>query len=121
MKRPNLVYIFADQWRASATGYNGDPNVKTPNIDKLSQESINFANTISNCPICTPYRASLMTGQYPLTTGIFMNDLCLAENVPDTTFFAEAYKNGGYETAYIGKWQCDAFLTEKVRHGCKVA
>ncbi len=56
-KKPNIVYLFADQWRGSATGYGGDPNVKTPNLDRLAEESINFSNTVSVCPVCTPYRA----------------------------------------------------------------
>ncbi len=88
MKQPNVIYIFADQWRYSAAGFTGDPNVKTPNIDQLARESIKFNNCVSNCPICTPYRASLLTGQYPLSTGIFMNDLCLVNNVTASTFFS---------------------------------
>ncbi|MBM4093010.1 MAG: sulfatase, partial [Planctomycetes bacterium] len=42
--RPNIVILLADQWRASATGYAGDPNVKTPNLDRLAEQSLNFAN-----------------------------------------------------------------------------
>lgn len=110
MKKPNVVYVFADQWRAQAVGYAGDPNVKTPNIDKLSKESVNFSNTISGCPICTPYRASLLTGQNPLTTGLFMNDLCLSN---DAVSIAEAYASSGYETAYIGKWHIDGHGRDK--------
>jgi arylsulfatase A-like enzyme len=104
MKKPNVVFILADQWRSQAVGYNQDPNVNTPNIDKLSTESVNFSNTISGCPICTPYRASLLTGQYPLTTGLFMNDLCLSNKAVS---MAKAYANAGYDTAYIGKWHLD--------------
>ncbi|HBQ64815.1 MAG TPA: sulfatase, partial [Clostridiales bacterium] len=76
----NLIYVFADQWRASAAGFAGDPNVRTPNIDRLAAQSVKFTTSVSNCPICTPYRASLLTGQYPLTTGLFMNDLCLGSS-----------------------------------------
>ena len=77
MKYPNVVLAFADQWRAQATGYAGDPNVRTPNIDCLSEEGINFVNALSGCPVCSPYRASLMTGQFPLTHGVFVNDVYL--------------------------------------------
>ena len=45
--RPNIVYVLADQWRASATGYAGDPNVKTPHLDRLAQGSLNFRNAVS--------------------------------------------------------------------------
>lgn len=64
----NIVYLIADQWRASATGYAGDPNVKTPNLDRLAIESQNFCNAVSVLPVCTPHRASLMTGRYPTST-----------------------------------------------------
>ena len=56
--KPNVVYILTDQWRAKATGYNGDPNAITPNIDQLAAESIDFANAIATSPVCTPARAA---------------------------------------------------------------
>ena len=102
--KPNIVYIFADQMRAQATGYAGDPNVQTPYLNKLSEESLNFSNAVSNCPICTPYRASLMSGQFPLTHGLFMNDLCLPDNGHS---LGQELKAGGYNTAWIGKWHLD--------------
>ena len=100
-QRPNLIYVFADQWRAQATGYMGNQSVMTPNIDKLAKESINFTMAISNCPVCSPYRASLMTGQYPLTNGVFHNDKPLSNSA---ITIAEVYRDAGYNTAYIGKW-----------------
>ncbi len=100
-KKPNIILLVADQWRAQAFGYAGDPNVKTPNIDKLANESINFSNAISSCPVCSPYRGSLLTGQFPLTNGVFVNDVPL-NNV--TTGFGDLFKTNGYDTAYIGKW-----------------
>ncbi|MFB2120658.1 sulfatase [Parapedobacter sp. 2B3] len=102
--RPNIIYVFADQWRAQATGYAGDPNVQTPNIDALAAKSVNFANAVSVMPICTPYRAALLTGRYPANTGMFLNDLYLP--AAELTM-AEIYKEAGYETAYIGKWHLD--------------
>lgn len=103
-KKPNLVFVFGDQWRAQATGYAGDPNVHTPNLDKLAAESVNFRNAVSCCPVCSPYRASLMTGQYPLTHGVFLNDVYLS---PNAVSIAEALNEAGYQTAYIGKWHLD--------------
>ncbi|MFP4367521.1 MAG: sulfatase-like hydrolase/transferase, partial [Bacteroidales bacterium] len=105
-KKPNIVYVFADQWRGSATGYGGDPNVKTPNLDRLAEESVNFRNTVSVCPVCTPYRAALMTGRYPTSTGMFLNDLYLPS---DELCMPEIFKNNGYNTGYIGKWHLDGF------------
>ena len=50
--KPNVVYILTDQWRAKATGYNGDPNAITPHIDQLAKESVDFANAIGTSPVC---------------------------------------------------------------------
>ena len=102
--KPNIIYILTDQWRASAFGYTGDPNVKTPNIDNFAAEAVNFANAVSVCPVCTPYRASLMTGRFPTSTGMFLNDLYLPEN---ELCMAEIFKSAGYSTAYFGKWHLD--------------
>ena len=91
---PNILFILADQWRAQATGYNGDPNLlgKTPNLDRMAAQSVNFSNAISVTPVCTPYRAALMTGQYPTTTGMIFNDLHLPESA---VTMAELYKDAG--------------------------
>lgn len=103
-KRPNLLFIFADQWRAQAVGYAGNADVQTPHLDQLAKESVNYTNAISNCPVCSPFRASLLTGQYPLTHGVFLNDLQLNT---DAVSFAQAYRQAGYKTGYIGKWHLD--------------
>ncbi|HRT94423.1 MAG TPA: sulfatase-like hydrolase/transferase [Planctomycetota bacterium] len=97
----NVVFVFADQWRAQATGYAGDPNVHTPNLDVLAKRSIHFTRAIASCPVCSPYRASLITGQYPLTHGVFINDVHLRH---EAVSIAEAFQAGGYDTGYIGKW-----------------
>lgn len=98
---PNVVYIFADEWRAQATGYNGDVNCETPVLDRLAGESVDVSLALSGNPVCCPYRAGLMTGQYPLRHGVIINDVELA---PNCYSIARAFKAGGYETAYIGKW-----------------
>ena len=118
-KKPNIVFVFGDQWRAKATGYAGDPNAKTPVLDALEKQSINFTNAVSGCPVCSPYRASLITGQYPLTHGVFLNDVHLAD---DAVSIAKVYKQAGYDTGYIGKWHIDgngrsAFIPRKRRQG----
>ena len=104
IKRPNVLFILTDQWRGPAFGYAGDPNVKTPNIDRFAQESFNFENAVSVCPVCTPYRASLMTGRFPTSTGMFLNDLYLPD---EELCLAEVFRKGGYTTGYIGKWHLD--------------
>ena len=101
MAQPNVVFVFADQWRAQATGYAGDPNVRTPHLDRLAGEGVNVTRAVSGTPVCSPYRASLITGRQPLTHSIFLNDLCLSN---DAVSIAQAFADGGYDTAYIGKW-----------------
>ena len=125
-RKLNLVFIFADQWRAQATGYAGNTDVKTPNLDKLAAESANFSNAVSGCPVCSPYRASLLTGRYPLTHGVFLNDVRLKGSrkagAPNAVSIAQAYNKAGYETAYIGKWHLNgnhrsAFIPRERRQG----
>ena len=105
-KKPNIIYVLADQWRAQATGYNQDPNLmgKTPNLDLMAAQGVNFKNAFSVTPVCTPYRAALLTGQYPTTTGMIFNDLHLPE---ESVTMAELFKKSGYNTGYIGKWHLD--------------
>jgi arylsulfatase A-like enzyme len=121
VRKPNLVFIFADQWRAEATGYAGNKDVRTPNLDKLAQESVNFSNAVSCCPVCSPYRASLMTGRYPLSHGVFLNDVRLSNKAVS---IAQAFNQAGYETGYIGKWHLDGdkrsvFIPKERRQGFK--
>ncbi len=103
-KKSNIVYILTDQWRSSALGYTGNPDVKTPNLDKFSKEAVNFSNAVSVTPVCTPHRAALMTGRYPGTTGMFLNDLYLPD---EELCMAEIFKSEGYSTGYLGKWHLD--------------
>ena len=119
--KPNLIFVFADQWRVQATGYAGNRDVKTPHLDKLAGRSINFTNAVSGCPVCSPYRASLLTGQYWLTHGIFYNDKPLN---PEATTIGKVYSKAGYETGYIGKWHVDgqgrtSFIPRERRQGFK--
>jgi len=103
-EKPNVLILLTDQWRAQATGYAGDPNVVTPNLDSLAARSINFKNAVSGMPVCSPFRASLLTGQRPLTHGVFMNDVQLDTN---SVTIAKVLGKAGYETGYIGKWHLD--------------
>ena len=118
-RKPNVVFVFADQWRAQATGYAGDPNVRTPTLDKLAACSVRFNNAVSTCPVCSPYRASLLTGQYPLTHGVFLNDVSLGTQAVS---LAQAFRGAGYRTGYIGKWHVDGrgrsnFIPRERRQG----
>lgn len=102
--QPNVLVLLTDQWRAQATGYAGDPNVDTPHLDSLAAISVNFKNAVSGMPVCSPFRASLLTGQRPLTHGVFMNDVQLDTNA---VTIAKVFNKEGYDTGYIGKWHMD--------------
>ncbi|KJD35101.1 sulfatase [Tamlana sedimentorum] len=119
IKKPNIIYVFADQWRAQSLGYAGNLDVKTPNLDKLASEGVYFTNAVSTSPVCTPYRAMMLTGQYVLKTGVFLNDVRLG---PDNNSFGKILKEEGYNTAYIGKWHLDgnersAYIPKERRQG----
>lgn len=108
--RPNVLLVFADQMRGMAMGCMGDPNVKTPNLDRLAAEGILFTNAVANCPVCTPARGSLLTGQYPLVHRAVCNDLPIATELPT---LATVLKHEGYATGYVGKWHLDGVPRDK--------
>jgi arylsulfatase A-like enzyme len=100
--KPNIIYILADQLRVQSLGYAGDERAHTPNIDRLRTASMDFPNAVSCCPLCAPYRASLLTGKYPTTTGVVANELRM--NPAHHTFLGEVFGQAGYRTDLIGKW-----------------
>src|SRR5688572_1767831 len=117
--KPNIVFIIADQWRAQAFGFAGDPNVKTPHLDRFERECVNFTQAVSGQPVCTPARASLLTGQRPLTHGLFINDVPLKS---EAVTLAEVLSAAGYATGCIGKWHVDGrgrsnFIPRERRQG----
>lgn len=110
--RPNLLYIFADQWRAHAMGWMKEDQAVTPNIDRFASESIRFQQAYSTFPLCSPHRASLLTGKYPLRAGMWTNCKTGLEEIlmlkPQEYCIGNALKDNGYHTGYIGKWHLDA-------------
>jgi arylsulfatase A-like enzyme len=101
VKRPNLLLVFSDQHRGQAVGYAGHPDVRTPHLDALARSGAVFDKAVSNLPVCTPARACLLTGQYPLTHGLIVNDVPLGNT---GVHFAQSLSEAGYLTGYIGKW-----------------
>ncbi|MGI5817580.1 MAG: sulfatase [Armatimonadota bacterium] len=101
---PNLLFVFADQMRAQDCGFMGSAQVRTPSMNRMADEGVVFENAVSSCPVCTPYRASLLTGRYPLACRTAMNDVRLPV---DELSIAEVLGDAGYATGYIGKWHLD--------------
>jgi arylsulfatase A-like enzyme len=100
-RRPNIVYVLADQLGYQHCGYAGDSLARTPSIDRLAGQSINFRQTVSSMPVCAAYRASLLTGKYTTSTGMVINELRMN---PHHECLGHVLTKAGYETGYIGKW-----------------
>jgi arylsulfatase A-like enzyme len=100
-KRPNLVFVFADQLCYGSCGYAGNEFARTPNMDKLAADGCNFHQAISSTPVCAAHRCSLMTGKYQSSTGMVINELRMS---PYHECFGESLTKSGYRTGYIGKW-----------------
>ena len=101
---PNVIFILPDEWRAHALGCMGNPDVRTPHLDKLASQGTLFRNALANTPLCCPARANMLTGTYTNRNGMVANDLRLRENV---TTIGDLYAQAGYRTGYIGKWHLD--------------
>jgi arylsulfatase A-like enzyme len=99
--RPNVLWIFADQLRYHALSCSGDINVQTPNIDHLAAEGVRCTAAFSHTPVCTPFRAGLMTGRYPTDCGVPLHGDLLP---PGTDTVAHSFQRAGYRTSYVGKW-----------------
>ncbi|NOU75493.1 sulfatase-like hydrolase/transferase [Paenibacillus sp. LMG 31458] len=109
MKRPNLLFVFPDQWRKNAVGMRNDDPVYTPHIDKFAAQSVDLTNAISCFPLCSPNRSAMLTGRFPLSTGVTTNcklGLQVKLNDDEVTI-GNILKKEGYRTGYIGKWHLD--------------
>ncbi len=100
----NLLFVFSDQQRAGDLGCEGNGQAITPHLDRMAAEGVRFTNAVSTCPVCTPYRAALLTGRYPLSNGMVINDVRLP--VTETSL-AHVLRDAGYVTGYFGKWHLD--------------
>ena len=101
--RPNIVFILVDDLRWDELGCAGHPYIKTPNIDRIAREGAMFRNAFMTTPLCSPSRASFLTGQYAHTNRITDNVDRSAASHKLVTFPLLLHQSG-YETAFIGKW-----------------
>ena len=116
-KAPNFVFLFVDDMGWADVGCYGNTFHETPHIDRLAADGLRFTDAYAACPVCSPTRASLMTGKYTPRTGVTdwipgnsYNDVPLECQQTqeylslDEVTLAEALKAGGYNTAFLGKW-----------------
>jgi arylsulfatase A-like enzyme len=123
-KRPNIVFILSDDHRWDFMGSVGHPFLDTRNMDRLADEGVLFSNAFVTTSLCTPSRASFLTGQYAHTHGV-KNNITAWKN--DAVTFLESLKSVGYDTSFIGKWHMpgrlpdlrgvDQFITFTVQAG----
>src|SRR5690242_20567727 len=116
--RPNVLFIFSDEHRACSLA--GEPycDVRTRHLDRLAREGPSFRSCISNYPVCSPYRAMLLSGRWPFQTGIVDNAIRLRD---EGSSLGEAFHGVGYRTGYIGKWhlspRAEFIAKDAGRHG----
>src|SRR3954471_3442291 len=99
--RPNILWILTTQWRAQACGYAGDPNVRTPHLDALAAESVNYAQAVTPHPFGPFARAALLTGVRSPENRV----AAYFDPLPrDSITIAHRLRGRGYRTAFFGKW-----------------
>jgi len=126
VSKPNVIFILADDLGWADIGVNGSTFYETPNIDRLAAEGMNFTNGYATSPVSSPSRVSIMTGKYPANHKItdwiagYQDGLSKAQlsdykmiapvfphNMPlEETTIANAFKENGYNTYFLGKWHC---------------
>ena len=102
-KQPNIVMIVVDDMRFDEFGAGGHPFLETPQIDQLAQEGVNFSRAYHVTPLCSPNRASLLTGQYPSRHGV-VDNTSRSNLSHRLELFPGLLQSAGYRTAHIGKW-----------------
>jgi len=110
--RPNFVFFLTDDQRADALSLAGNPLLKTPNIDRIGREGAWFRNAFCVNALCTPSRASFLTGRYGHSTGCLDNSANQSLPRREATF-AEALKAAGYEVAFVGKSHIQGSLRDR--------
>jgi len=98
---PNVLVILTDQHRNAALGIDGDPRARTPHLDALAARGARFARSYCASPLCSPARASFVTGLTPLASGVTTNHQRVPPGLPT---LGEAFRAAGYETVWAGKW-----------------
>ena len=111
-KDPNIIFILTDDHRWDAMSSMGHPFIKTPHLDRLADEGILFENAFVTTSLCSPSRATFLTGQYPHRHGVVTNHTPWDNR---NVTFLELLKTKGYETAFIGKWHMPGKALPRLR------
>ena len=123
-KPPNLLFIMTDQQRFDALSYAGNTVLETPNMDRLAKEGVFFKNAYTQCAVCTPARASILTGYTVANTKVISNRVAYVSEetgiMPMKTY-DEVLAENGYLSEYYGKWHTPTFRARVYQNPVTVA
>jgi len=112
-RRPNIIFIFADDWGYGDLGIHGSAFCKTPNLDRMAKEGIDFQQFTVNNPVCSPSRTAVMTGQFPARHCVHQHFASVEHHQkagmpdwldPELPLLTKLLRKGGYVTGHFGKW-----------------
>ena len=130
-RAPNIIFILLDDFGWKDTSCYGSPFYETPNVDRLCREGMQFSDAYAACPVCSPTRASIMSGKYPANVGVtdYIGGDSRAKliSAPYTRYLpleekslASALRDGGYTTWHVGKWHLGDAAYYPEKHGFDV-
>lgn len=100
-QRPNVLIILTDQQTNDLLSASGNPNLKTPGMDRIARDGVYFTESYCTSPVCGPSRSSIITGRMPHETGVVWNTNSMSDRYPT---IGEIFSDAGYHTAWAGKW-----------------
>lgn len=121
-EKPNVIIIYADDLGYGDLGCYGHPSIRTPNLDRMASEGMRFTDFYSAAEVCTPSRAALLTGRYPIRSGMCHEKFRVLRNVStghlphEEVTLAELLKGQGYATGYVGKWHLGVWANNPAGH-----
>ena len=111
-QRPNVLFVICDELRVQAVPPTREDPTVTPNLDRFAAQALALTDVVATYPICSPYRALLLSGRYPHQNGVLEN--CNSDRKgtanylsPDETCFTDVLAAHGYQCGYVGKWHLD--------------
>lgn len=118
-KQPNVLFIMTDQQRWDAMQCAGNLEIKTPNMDRIAREGVQFVSAYSACPVSVPARSSILTGRTIFNTKVLSNNDAESDSIPHIPTFDQVLADNGYRTEYYGKWHAPYQFASKYKNVVK--